>query len=318
MVLSYRTNIDNNAKNCKKDPEVLAGKWSFADRYKAFMEDRFTGTQDWSINKAVDDAQTQLIARLKLDLANVQLPVTPPATAPSTADQTKLDNFNARLTKLEAATYAVTITWDWTYTVTKRQDNGAACNIGTVSQTLSTFSTSIISQSQTDDPQTETIVTTTSEAPVTSSVIEETTSSAAPPPVTTTEVVDPTPTTPLAREGIVCHNEADFPGHADISSSAQDDFSTDFSGLSGPNGDDNLFDGAGSVTLNEEDGHGVSYSYSVEWVSGCVTTQDTQNFRFPLGQGGIITAYLIVREAYTKCKSLPYNDSRFGKYVLTL
>ncbi|KAH8686198.1 hypothetical protein BGZ61DRAFT_392794 [Ilyonectria robusta] len=109
------------------------------------------------------------------------------------------------------------------------------------------------------------------------------------------------PVTPLTRQAIVCHNEADFPGHADINGGSQDDYSTDFSGLSGPNGDDNLYDGAGIIELSKSDKHGVSYYYSVNWIDGCVTTQDTQNFRFPLGMGGIITAYLMVREDYTKC-----------------
>ncbi|KAH7009573.1 hypothetical protein EDB80DRAFT_775982 [Ilyonectria destructans] len=119
-------------------------------------------------------------------------------------------------------------------------------------------------------------------------------------PTTTQDAI---PTTPLTRQAIVCHNEADFPGHADINGGSQDDYSTDFSGLSGPNGDDNLYDGAGTVELSKSDKHGVSYYYSVNWIDGCVTTQDTQNFRFPLGMGGIITAYLMVREDYTKCSN---------------
>ncbi|KAF7557793.1 hypothetical protein G7Z17_g409 [Cylindrodendrum hubeiense] len=291
-IWSRLKDIDDSAINCKKDPSAIAGKWSFADRYKAFMTDRFDGTQTWSINKAVTDAKTSMLARLQTDLNNVKNPT-------STADQTRLTNFKARKAILDAAVYSVTIAWDWTYTLTRRQDegDGGSCPIETVSQSLTTLATSVVSQSQTDEP------TETSDVaePTTTSVAAPITTSEAPPPVTTTEVADPTPITPLARGGIVCHNEDDFPGHADISSSSQDDFSTDFSGLSGPNGDDDLFDGAGSVNLNTEDGHGVSYAYSVEWVSGCVTTQDTQDFRFPLPRDGIITAYLIVREAFTKC-----------------
>ncbi|KAH7118659.1 hypothetical protein B0J13DRAFT_569518 [Dactylonectria estremocensis] len=109
------------------------------------------------------------------------------------------------------------------------------------------------------------------------------------------------PTSPLTRGAINCHLESDFPGHADINGGSQDDYSTEFSGLSGPNGDDNLYDGAGTVELSKSDKHGISYYYSVYWIDGCVTTQETQNFRFPLGIGSTITAYLNVREDYTKC-----------------
>ncbi|KAK7425776.1 hypothetical protein QQZ08_007752 [Neonectria magnoliae] len=298
-IYSRLKNIDTNAINCKSDAAVTNNVWSFADRYQSFMMDRFSGTAPQSINKAATDASVLLLNRLQLDLANAN-----PGT--STADQTKLANFKARYNRLNSVTYALSITWDWTYTTTRDVDDdgeGASC----ARPTLSTFSTSIISTSQAEESTTSAEPTiseqpTTSEVPTTSEEPEPPTTTSEPPPVTT-ETEDPIPTTPLERQEIICHDEADFPGHADISGGSQDEFSTDFSGLSGPNGDDNLYDGAGSVELSKEDKHGVSYSYSVHWIDGCVTTKDTQDFRFPLGNGGQITAYLVVREAYTKCNN---------------
>lgn len=113
-----------------------------------------------------------------------------------------------------------------------------------------------------------------------------------------------TPKTPLERGPINCFNEADFPGHADIQSGDQDDFSQDFSDLEGEIGtDDTIGPGDQPVTLRRTDSHGVNYDFSCAWVPGCVTEVDRQDFGFPLGSSeSLITAYLLVREDYTKCK----------------
>ncbi|KAL2120204.1 hypothetical protein VTJ04DRAFT_4230 [Mycothermus thermophilus] len=105
---------------------------------------------------------------------------------------------------------------------------------------------------------------------------------------------------PLARGPIHCFNEADFPGHADIQPDKQDDYSVEFSGL----GDIWIGPGDPPLKLRKTDRYGVNYDYRVEWVSGCVTSVDKQNFRFPLGMTeSTITAYLLVRESYTKCNN---------------
>ena len=114
-----------------------------------------------------------------------------------------------------------------------------------------------------------------------------------------------TPVTPLERGAINCFDEADFPGHADLQSGDQDHFSTAFSNLRGEMGDDDTIGpGDEPITLRRTDGHGVNYDYSCAWVSGCVTEVDRQSFGFPLGSPSQITAYLLVREDYTKCKWL--------------
>lgn len=125
-------------------------------------------------------------------------------------------------------------------------------------------------------------------------------------PVVSTPQATPTtkPKTPLARGDIKCHNEADFPGHADLQSGDQDTFSTAFSNLRSQMGDDDsLGPQSGTVRLRRTDSHGVNYDFSCGWVPGCVTEVEKQSFGFPLGSPSLITAYLLVREDYTKCKS---------------
>ncbi|KAL2272678.1 hypothetical protein FJTKL_06234 [Diaporthe vaccinii] len=127
-----------------------------------------------------------------------------------------------------------------------------------------------------------------------------TTTTSAPP------TTPPTPETPITRGDVDCFDEADFPGHADIQSGDQDDFSQAFSNLRGSVGDDDTIGpGDGAVTLRRTDSHGVNYDYSCSWVPGCVTEVDRQSFGFPLGSPSEITAYLFVREDYTKCEWLP-------------
>ncbi|OHW93690.1 glucan-beta-glucosidase [Colletotrichum incanum] len=114
----------------------------------------------------------------------------------------------------------------------------------------------------------------------------------------------PTPETPLTRGPINCFDEADFPGHADIQSGDQDDFSQAFSNLRGDMGDDDTIGpGDAAIKLRRTDSHGVNYDYSCSWVPGCVTEVDRQSFGFPLGSPSLITVYLLVREDYTKCNN---------------
>ncbi|KAK8080204.1 hypothetical protein PG997_008022 [Apiospora hydei] len=115
---------------------------------------------------------------------------------------------------------------------------------------------------------------------------------------TTTEKPAPT----LTRGAIHCFDEADFPGHADIQSKDQDQFSTEFSNLRTEMGDDDLIGpGDPAVQLRGRDNYGVNYDFTCSWVPGCVTEVDRQSFGFPLGSPSLITAYLLVREDYTKC-----------------
>ncbi|KAL2788774.1 pectate lyase superfamily protein-domain-containing protein [Aspergillus keveii] len=121
-------------------------------------------------------------------------------------------------------------------------------------------------------------------------------------PTTTTT---PNPSTePLVRRPINCFDEADFPGHADIQSGYQDDYSFDFSSLRSEMGDDDLIGpDDGPIAMWRTDTYGVNYYFSCNWIPGCVTEVEKQSFGFPLGSPSPITAYLLVREDYTKCNN---------------
>lgn len=130
------------------------------------------------------------------------------------------------------------------------------------------------------------------------------TETSSPPTTTKPPTTTPSPTTsvtPLTRGPINCFDEADFPGHADVNPDDQDELSYIFSTIYtdvptiGP-GDD-------PVTLHGTDKHGINYDFSAEWVHGCVTTVDRQSFGFPIGDFSLVTAYLLVREDYTKCNN---------------
>jgi hypothetical protein len=110
----------------------------------------------------------------------------------------------------------------------------------------------------------------------------------------------------FARERAASFDESDFPGHGDLQSRDQDGFSTDFSSLRSQMGnDDTIGPDDAPIRFRRTDSHGINYDYRVEWVAGCVTTVARQSFGFPLGLSqSLITAYLLVREDFTKCKWL--------------
>lgn len=159
----------------------------------------------------------------------------------------------------------------------------------------------------TEEAPTSEVATTTEELPTSEEITttEEPTITEGPttteePSVTTTE--EPSiPTTPLEKQEIKCHDLNDFPGHADVSSKAQGDFAATFGTLK-PNGSDDISADSEPFEWYKEDKSGISYIFSVYWVSGCVTETETQSFRYPLGAGSDVSASSLVREDYTQCK----------------
>ncbi|KAK3296405.1 uncharacterized protein B0H64DRAFT_398176 [Chaetomium fimeti] len=118
-------------------------------------------------------------------------------------------------------------------------------------------------------------------------------------PVTTS--ANPGPSVrPLTRDPIRCFNGADFPDRGEINSDYQDSFALYFGDLN----DGTIRPGDAPIKSRGKDNNGVNYDYSVEWVGGCVTTVEKQSFRYPLGTSQSLTAYVLVREDYTKCKWL--------------
>ncbi|RWA04550.1 hypothetical protein EKO27_g10559 [Xylaria grammica] len=104
---------------------------------------------------------------------------------------------------------------------------------------------------------------------------------------TTSAESTPTPTvtiTPLQVIGIVCNNEADFPGHADVSPGYQKKYAQFFGDYAQPESGD-MYSSTPPLDGKFRDPHGISYEYVVSWIPGCVTTVDRQSVQFPLGDG---------------------------------
>ncbi|KAF7551883.1 hypothetical protein G7Z17_g4720 [Cylindrodendrum hubeiense] len=161
--------------------------------------------------------------------------------------------------------------------------------------------TTEISTTEINTPTTTEITTSTAEIiSTTSLIVEPPTTTTAEELPTTTAAAEPIPNASLVRGPVNCHLESDFPGHADINGGDQDEFSTLFSGKTGALGT-TMSPDSGPIEWNTQDHHGINYQYSASWVAGCITTVPTQDFQLPLGNSGIITAYLMVREDYTKC-----------------
>ncbi|KAI0205630.1 pectin lyase fold/virulence factor [Astrocystis sublimbata] len=118
------------------------------------------------------------------------------------------------------------------------------------------------------------------------------------PPTTTPP--EPEPTTPLTRGPINCFDESDFPGHADIQAGNQNGFAFDFSML-----DVKLERGPDDppIARRYSDRFDVNYDYRCEWVSGCVTEVDEQNYILPLGTDTELTSYNILVDNYQKCNN---------------
>ncbi|KAH7161116.1 hypothetical protein EDB81DRAFT_621808, partial [Dactylonectria macrodidyma] len=142
-VWSRLQDMDDNARTCKHDSAVIDGVWSFAKTYQEYMKYRFDGGKSWSINDAIANAKTKILARIQTDIRNARRNKNRVSSEVS-AWQRRYNDLNSR------ATWAVSITWDWTRVV-KRQDDtsdGAACVLPTKTQTTSSASSSVVSSTQ--------------------------------------------------------------------------------------------------------------------------------------------------------------------------
>ncbi|KAH6894711.1 hypothetical protein B0T10DRAFT_399106, partial [Thelonectria olida] len=118
-----------------------------------------------------------------------------------------------------------------------------------------------------------------------------------PPPVETTSP----PQTPLELKPVVCENEADFPGHADVSPSAQNSYADLFCEIDTmDNGVTDMGPGDEPLERVRLDQHEITYYYSVSWIDGCVTSVDRQDVAEPLGSDGMACKDILVK-AYSDC-----------------
>ncbi|KAM5343706.1 hypothetical protein ACJ41O_012243 [Fusarium nematophilum] len=150
--------MDSNAEKCKGDSAVKSGKWSFAARYRAFMGDRFTGTQPQSINQAIQIAFRRLGAQqILLDLATAKTFAINQQWPSPQAEQiakNKWSAWNQRLQLLKnkhqrPPSMSVTRVWD---PISERDTDDStgsrdSCPLQPTSQTATTLST-VVSASQ--------------------------------------------------------------------------------------------------------------------------------------------------------------------------
>ncbi|KAM0494488.1 hypothetical protein ACHAP8_008631 [Fusarium lateritium] len=162
-----------------EDDAVIKGVWSFADKYQAFMADRFTGNQPHSMNQGVIYAKNKLLAALATDVANAAKIKNIPAG--------ELTSWQKRLANMQDANRAweVSINFVWAGpTTSKRDTNGLSCDRPNPSLTTeSTTEPTTDSTTFATSVRTSSDITTTSEEDV-SSTTEQTTTSNNPPPLT--------------------------------------------------------------------------------------------------------------------------------------
>ncbi|KZL79443.1 glycoside hydrolase family 18 protein [Colletotrichum incanum] len=146
-----------------------------------------------------------------------------------------------------------------------------------------------------------------------------------------------TPLAPMARQPVKCHNERDFPDHADVNYGMQWEAVHAFCNSKEPTILSTLHDPADGrfpVTFKhrmrwKDWPHQINYDFFVEWVWGCRTTSQFQSVGLPLGKGGV-NCHTIMRENYLNCNNggvggstqvgcllFTFNGAKGGRCILT-
>ena len=106
--------------------------------------------------------------------------------------------------------------------------------------------------------------------------------------------------TPLEQEQVVCRNEAESPGHADIRWDAVVRLASKACN-SWKGTTDGIVDAGDRYYSSSLKAQGVDYDFSATWIPGCVTTTPTQSVYHPLGSDDPECAGLLMT-TYTLCK----------------
>ncbi|KAJ4258418.1 hypothetical protein NW757_002984 [Fusarium falciforme] len=168
--------MDKNARDCLQDPAVVDDKWSFAERYKTFMENRFTGTETHSINQAIAQAFAAMPGRIQQDLndcktamqnkinGNTQWNAQQKATQEKIWRQ-KWSILNSRYNTLVAraagqGTTTINVAWDWDIgNIPKKRDEveeGPSCKVASTTTESATTLSTVVSRSETESDPTST------------------------------------------------------------------------------------------------------------------------------------------------------------------
>ncbi|KAF2962903.1 hypothetical protein GQX73_g10672 [Xylaria multiplex] len=233
-----------------------------------------------------------------LEQGTTSLTITPPAAATSQSTLSSTTT-SASSTELSSSSSGVALSSSTTDKSTSLSSQSSSTEITSTSLTSENPS-STTSLSSTESPTTSSTTTT-----------ELTMESPTEVPTTTSAELIPTPTmniTPLKAFDIVCNNEADFPGHADISSSWQKKFAHIIHTFWKPDGGF-MYSSSPVIDAKLKDNHGIMYEYSVAWVPTCITITDGQSFQFPLGTQDV-TAEGLLEDNYKLCNNGGVGGSR--------
>ena len=108
--------------------------------------------------------------------------------------------------------------------------------------------------------------------------------------------------TPLEVRPMVCNNETDYPGHANIHGSSVMTLANEACSDWRDSLWANLNSSSGQLSQDLKDQFSVNYYFLVEWVEGCSTTSFSENVWNPLGKAGL-TCEEIMYDDWKNCKS---------------
>ncbi|SMY24124.1 unnamed protein product [Zymoseptoria tritici ST99CH_1A5] len=127
------------------------------------------------------------------------------------------------------------------------------------------------------------------------------------PTPTSTEPTSTTYEAPLFTSPTVCNNEADFPGHADVASGAQEKLAQDFCGSHNVE----AYPGRGPPLAETlQDGDDINYFYSISWKDIDCRPEGTDHQNTYMPQGNGITCPIVMRAIYRNC-----NNGGVGGYM---
>lgn len=128
-------------------------KWSFAERFKSYMENRFAGQEEYSINRWAVYAKDNITPVIQGYLDN--LPAYDDDEIEAGKQRRKVAVWTQRFQKAMSAAYTVEVSWDWTVGETEIAARAEGiCHRPTASFT--TLSTSVISRTSSQSAATTT------------------------------------------------------------------------------------------------------------------------------------------------------------------
>lgn len=153
----------------------------------------------------------------------------------------------------------------------------------------------LLSDSSSSNTQPSETLPTSATTPTTSSLVVTTISQISEPSISSE------PLTPLEQKAAVCHDEGDFPSHADIRGFAVINLANDACDNWKGSGDGAVGAGGGGYSISLKDSYGVDYDFSATWIDGCVTTMTSQSVYSPLGDADVSCAGMLIK-SYSDCK----------------